>query len=63
LSLIKMPNALLLAVQAGVLTFTPTLGAFVAGIVIILAGLAQSGSIMCRPVATEWSRRLSDIKT
>ena len=37
-----MPYAALLAVQAGLLTFIPTLGPFVAGVVIILAGLSQS---------------------
>lgn len=45
LTFIKMPNAILLAMQAGVLTFTPTLGPFVAGVVIVLAGLAQSPSM------------------
>jgi predicted PurR-regulated permease PerM len=42
LMLVGMPNPILLAVQAGLLTFIPTLGPFVAGSVIILAGLSQS---------------------
>ena len=42
LMLVGMPYAALLAVQAGLLTFIPTLGAFVAGIVVILAGLSQN---------------------
>ena len=41
LSLVGMPYALLLAVQAGLLTFIPTLGPAVAGIIIVLVGLAQ----------------------
>ena len=39
---ISMPNAFLLALQAGLLCFIPTLGPFVAGIVIVFAGLAAS---------------------
>ncbi|MDQ2080716.1 AI-2E family transporter [Xanthobacteraceae bacterium Astr-EGSB] len=39
---IGMPYATLLAVQAGLLVFVPTLGAFVAGIVIVLAGFSDS---------------------
>lgn len=39
---IGMPYAVLLAVQAGLLTFIPTLGPFIAGVVILLAGLSQS---------------------
>ena len=42
LLLIGMPYPGLLALQAGLLTFIPTLGPFVAGIVIILAGLSHS---------------------
>lgn len=42
LMLVGMPYPALLAVQAGLLTFIPTLGPFVAGVVIILAGLSQS---------------------
>jgi predicted PurR-regulated permease PerM len=42
LELVGMPYPILLAVQAGLLTFVPTLGPFVAGVVIILAGLSQS---------------------
>jgi len=39
---IGMPNAFLLALQAGLLAFVPTLGPFVAGVVIVLAGFADS---------------------
>ena len=39
---IGMPNAFLLALQAGLLSFIPTLGPFVAGIVIVFAGFAAS---------------------
>ncbi|MGH6795783.1 MAG: AI-2E family transporter [Methylocella sp.] len=39
---IGMPDPALLALQAGLLTFVPTVGPFVAGVVIILAGLSQS---------------------
>ncbi|MEF2071344.1 AI-2E family transporter [Consotaella aegiceratis] len=42
LSLIGMPNAFLLALQAGLLAFIPTLGPFIAAIPIILVGLAES---------------------
>lgn len=42
LLVIGMPYAVLLSVQAGLLTFIPTLGPFVAGIVIVLAGLSHS---------------------
>lgn len=42
LLLIGMPYPILLAVQAGLLAFIPTLGPFVAGVIIILAGLSQS---------------------
>lgn len=42
LELVGMPYPMLLAVQAGLLTFIPTLGPFIAGVVIILAGLSQS---------------------
>ena len=41
LSLIGMPYALLLGLQAGVLAFVPTIGPAVAGVVIVLAGLAD----------------------
>lgn len=41
LSLIGMNNAFLLALQAGLLAFIPTLGPFVAGVIIVLAALAQ----------------------
>jgi predicted PurR-regulated permease PerM len=37
-----MPFPMLLAVQAGLLAFIPTLGPFVAGVVIMLAGLSSS---------------------
>ncbi|KQT42902.1 hypothetical protein ASG43_15190 [Aureimonas sp. Leaf454] len=40
--LISMPNAFLLALQAGLLAFIPTLGAFVAGVIILLSALAVS---------------------
>ncbi|WP_279483119.1 AI-2E family transporter [Aureimonas sp. SK2] len=39
--LIGVNNAFLLALQAGLLAFIPTLGAFVAGVIIVLAALAQ----------------------
>ncbi|RIY02788.1 AI-2E family transporter [Aureimonas flava] len=39
--LIGVNNAFLLGLQAGVLAFVPTLGAFVAGVIIVLAALAQ----------------------
>ncbi len=42
LMLVGMPYPALLAVQAGLLSFIPTVGPFVAGIIIILAGLSQS---------------------
>lgn len=45
LTLVGMPYSILLAVQAGLLTFIPTLGPFVAGVIIILAGLSQSFSM------------------
>jgi len=45
LTLVGMPYSILLAVQAGLLTFVPTLGPFVAGVIIILAGLSQSFSM------------------
>jgi predicted PurR-regulated permease PerM len=45
LMLIGMPNPILLSVQAGLLVFIPTLGPFVAGAVIILAGLSQSATL------------------
>ncbi|GGE06774.1 AI-2E family transporter [Aureimonas endophytica] len=41
LALIGINNAFLLALQAGLLAFVPTIGPFVAGVVIVLAGLAQ----------------------
>lgn len=41
LFLIGMPYPILLSVLAGLLTFIPTLGPLVAGVVIILAGLSQ----------------------
>ena len=41
LSLIGMPYALLLGLQAGLLAFVPTIGPAVAGVVIVLAGLAD----------------------
>ena len=40
--LVGMPNAFLLALQAGLLAFIPTLGPFIAGIPIVLVGLSVS---------------------
>ena len=40
-----MPYAILLSVMSGLLTFIPTLGPFVSGIVIMLAGLSQSPTL------------------
>ncbi|MBP0616463.1 AI-2E family transporter [Jiella sp. KSK16Y-1] len=40
--LVGMPNAFLLALQAGLLAFIPTLGPFIAGIPIVLVGLSES---------------------
>ncbi len=45
LMLVGMKNAVFLTIQAGVFSFTPTLGPVIAGIVIVLAGLAQSGTM------------------
>ena len=45
LTLVGMPYPVLLSVVAGLLTFVPTLGPFVAGVIIILAGLSQSFSM------------------
>jgi predicted PurR-regulated permease PerM len=42
LTLVGMPLALLLAVQAGLLAFIPILGPFLAGVVIVVVGLAES---------------------
>jgi predicted PurR-regulated permease PerM len=42
---IGMPYATLLAVQAALLVFVPILGAFVAGIVIVLAGFSHSATM------------------
>lgn len=42
---IGMPSALLLALQAGLLAFIPTIGPFIAGVVIVLAGFADSPSM------------------
>jgi predicted PurR-regulated permease PerM len=42
LIVIGMPYPALLALQAGLLAFIPTLGAFVAGVVIVLTGLSVS---------------------
>ena len=42
LTLISMPNAFPLALQAGLFAFIPTLGPFIAGVVIVLSGLAAS---------------------
>lgn len=52
LMLVGMPYPALLAVQAGLLTFIPTLGPFVAGVVIILAGLSQSFSMAAYGLGT-----------
>ncbi|SCZ21559.1 AI-2E family transporter [Afifella marina] len=43
--LIDMPYAFLLALQAGLLAFIPTLGPAIAGVVIILAGLSVSATM------------------
>nr|WP_246753910.1 AI-2E family transporter [Jiella flava] len=40
-----MPTAFLLALQAGLLAFIPTLGPFIAGIPIVLVGLSESMSM------------------
>ena len=42
LAAVGMPYPILLALQAGLLTFIPTVGPFVAGVVIILAGFSVS---------------------
>jgi predicted PurR-regulated permease PerM len=42
LTAVGMPLALLLAVQAGLLAFIPILGPFLAGVVIVAVGLAES---------------------
>lgn len=52
LTIIGMPYGVLLAVQAGLLTFIPTLGPFVAGVVIVLAGLSQSFTMALYGLAT-----------
>jgi predicted PurR-regulated permease PerM len=52
LLLIKMPYPILLAVQAGLLTFIPTVGPFIAGVIIILAGLSQSFTMALYGVGT-----------
>jgi predicted PurR-regulated permease PerM len=52
LMLVGMPYPVLLAVQAGLLTFIPTLGPFLAGVVIILAGLSQSVAMALYGVVT-----------
>jgi hypothetical protein len=49
LLLVQMPYPILLAVQAGLLGFIPTIGPFIAGVVIILAGLSQSHHRPLRP--------------
>ncbi|ORE92036.1 AI-2E family transporter [Aurantimonas sp. 22II-16-19i] len=45
LVIVSMPNAFLLALQAGLLAFIPTLGPFIAGIPIVLVGLSESVSM------------------
>ncbi|NDW06227.1 AI-2E family transporter [Jiella pacifica] len=45
LILIGMPSAFVLALQAGLLAFIPTLGPFIAGIPIVLVGLSESPSM------------------
>jgi predicted PurR-regulated permease PerM len=52
LTLVGMPNSVLLAMQAGLFTFVPTLGPLLAGIVIVLAGLAESESMALYGVGT-----------
>ncbi|MFE1603110.1 AI-2E family transporter [Methylobacterium sp. ID0610] len=41
LSLLGLDGALILGLQAGLLCFIPTIGALIAGLIIVLAGLAQ----------------------
>ncbi len=45
LVIVSMPNAFVLALQAGLLAFIPTLGPFIAGIPIVLVGLSESMSM------------------
>lgn len=45
LALVGMPSAFLLAFQAGLLAFIPTLGPFIAGIPIVLVGMSESMSM------------------
>ena len=45
LMIVEMPNAFVLALQAGLLAFIPTLGPFIAGIPIVLVGLSESMSL------------------
>lgn len=45
LLLVGMPSALLLALAAGLLEFVPTIGPLLAGIAIVLAGLAEGGGM------------------
>lgn len=46
LTAIGMPSALLLGLQAGILTFVPFLGSFLGGIAIALVALAQGGTMV-----------------
>ncbi len=52
LTLVGMPYPALLAVQAGLLTFIPTVGPFVAGVIIVLAGLSQNGAMALYGIGT-----------
>ncbi len=46
LTAIGMPSALLLGLQAGILTFIPTLGPFIGGAAIMLVAMAQGGTMI-----------------
>jgi predicted PurR-regulated permease PerM len=46
LTAIGMPSALLLGLQAGILTFIPFLGPFIGGVAIMLVAMAQGGTMI-----------------
>ncbi len=46
LTAIGMPSALLLGLQAGILTFIPFLGPFIGGVAIMLTAMAQGGTMI-----------------
>ena len=52
LAAVGMPYPILLALQAGLLTFIPTVGPFVAGVVIILAGFSVSPTMALYELGT-----------